>query len=188
MAAGSMAVYTPILVNLLKAKSNQGLSIQTWILNVAGISLACVYPFQKGFPLSTYLELVVLTVQSLIILGVICHYKHIEKEFLLSMIPLALYLFAVTKLSIPPTLLKVVQVSSTLICNYASVPQILLTMREKKTAWSPITAGLSLAGNVIRIFTTLQLTKGDPLFLSGYILGAVINGILLWQTFAYAKK
>lgn len=188
MAAGSMAVYTPILINLLKAKSDKGLSTQTWIMNILGISLACVYPFQKGFPLSTYVELVVLTVQSLIILGVICHYKHIEKEFLFSMIPFALYLFAVTRYSIPPTVLNFVQLASTLICNYANVPQILLGFREKRTGWSPITSGLSLAGNIIRVFTTLQLTKGDPLFLFGYILGAVFNSVLLWQTFIYRKK
>lgn len=45
-------------------------------------------------------------------------------------------------------------------------------------------AALSMAGCLVRIFTTLQLTK-DKLTLIGYVIGFITNAILLGQVIFY---
>lgn len=187
MVLGSMTVYTPIIIGLLKSKSSEGLSTQTWIFNVIGITLAATYPIQKQFALSSYLELVVLSVQSMAIFGIISHYNNDDKTFLLSLIPFCLYFALIKFTKLPNSLLQPLSVISSLICNYANIPQMVLTYQTKKAVWSRTTSLLSLAGNLVRIFTTLQLTK-DYFFLFGFSLGALTNGILFLQTFIYPSK
>lgn len=46
-----------------------GFSVATWVFNLLGITLACIYPLKKGFPISTFAELLLLVVQSTGILG-----------------------------------------------------------------------------------------------------------------------
>ena len=183
---GSILVYLPILLSLLKNKSADGFSAQTWVFNLLGISLACVYPYKKLFPLSTFVELVLLVVQSVGILGLICHYQGLTKEYFGFLVAYALIGFYTIVTPIPAKALQATQVAAILVCNYANIPQIILTFQKKRASWSPITAAMSAAGNLIRIFTTFQLTK-DPLVLSGYLLGFFTNAILLGQTMFYGS-
>ena len=69
IAVGSLAVYLPIVFSLLKKKSADGFSVATWVFNLMGITLAVIYPLKKGFPVSTFVELLLLVVQSTGILG-----------------------------------------------------------------------------------------------------------------------
>ena len=69
IGVGSLAVYLPIVISLLKKKSSDGFSVATWVFNLMGITLAVIYPLKKGFPMSTFVELLLLVVQSTGILG-----------------------------------------------------------------------------------------------------------------------
>jgi hypothetical protein len=69
IGAGSLAVYLPIVFSLLNKKSADGFSVATWVFNLMGITLAVIYPLKKGFPMSTFVELVLLVIQSTGILG-----------------------------------------------------------------------------------------------------------------------
>jgi PQ loop repeat len=69
IGAGSLAVYLPIVISLLNKKSADGFSVATWVFNLMGITLAVIYPLKKGFPMSTFVELVLLVIQSTGILG-----------------------------------------------------------------------------------------------------------------------
>ena len=69
IGVGSLAVYLPIVFSLLKKKSADGFSVATWVFNLMGITLAVIYPLKKGFPVSTFVELLLLVVQSTGILG-----------------------------------------------------------------------------------------------------------------------
>lgn len=69
IGVGSLAVYLPIVFSLLKKKSADGFSVATWVFNLMGITLAVIYPLKKGFPVSTFVELLLLVFQSTGILG-----------------------------------------------------------------------------------------------------------------------
>ena len=150
LAFGSMSVYTPILFRILKQRSADGLSTQTWFFNLLGLTLSAMYPYQRGFPISSYIELLILSSQSLVILCLACHFKKQDRNLLLGAIPFLAYLTLITKVTVPPRILQSIQIISTLLCNYANIPQILLTYREKRSAWSRTTALMSVTGNLIR--------------------------------------
>lgn len=185
LGAGSMLVYTPIILNLLKTKNSEGYSVATWVYNLLGLAVALIYPFKKAFPLSTYIEILILTIQSAGILGLVCKYQNLLNEYALGMAAFSAATAAVVfSPAIPPKLLQSLQLLAIVVCNYANIPQILLTFKTKKASWSWITASMSMAGNIIRIFTTMQLTQ-DLLVMSGNLLGVLTNAILLFQVFYY---
>lgn len=146
--------------------------------------MACLYPLKKGYALSTYIELIALSVQSLSILSLVCFYQNKVKELVVGLAVLATVIAATLTNTVSAKALNAIQLLAILICNYANVPQILLTFKTKQAKWSPITAGMSLGGNLIRVFTTLQLT-GDKLVLFGYSLGFGTNFLLLTQILYY---
>jgi mannose-P-dolichol utilization defect protein 1 len=185
MAVGAMVIYTPILLKILKQNSATGFSVSTWIFNILGLSLSIAYPMKKGFPFSTYMELVGACCQSIGILGLLCFHHGKLPEYAVGMITLAIS-FSLFKKSphVSQTYLNIMQVAASLIANYANIPQILLTFQTKKASWSWISAAMSLTGCLIRVFTTLQLTK-DKLVLFGYLLGVITNSILLVQIFMF---
>ena len=149
MVIGSMTVYTPILINLLKSKSSEGFSTQTWIFNLIGLSMAATYPIQKQFALSSYLEIVVLSLQSLIILGIILHYNNQDKEFFMSILTYGLYFALIMFKKLPDTFLQPLSLISSLICNYANIPQIVLTYTTKKAKWSRSTGNHHDLSNIM---------------------------------------
>jgi hypothetical protein len=131
MGAGAMAVYAPIVLNLLKTKDSKGFSLQTWIFNIVGLSLSVLYPFKKGFPVSTYLELIAISIQSVAILGLICFYRggEIFQKYLLSMAAFTSVMGAVClSREISPFFLSLIQIFAIFLCNYANIPQIILTV------------------------------------------------------------
>lgn len=187
MGAGSLLLYSPIILKLLNTKKADGFSHETWMFNLIGLTAAVIYPFKKGFPVSTYVEILILCVQSFGILGLLCSYKDLFGEYTVGMgIYLAVTL-SLLKFNLPATALGLLQWVAILVCNYAQIPQIMLTFRTKRASWSPITAIMSMVGNTVRVFTTLQLT-GDKLVLSGNLMGLVCNITLLTQCWLYRNN
>ncbi|RYH17313.1 hypothetical protein EON65_28805 [archaeon] len=185
MGIGAISVYAPILLKVVKKQDIEGLSITTWIFNVLGYAMSVAYPMKKGFPFSTYIEIVGAGLQSLVILGLLCKYNQNELPFLVGVAVIAAGFYAFMRApSLNPKLIGSVQILASLFANYANVPQILVTFQRKKASWSAITALLSLAGCTVRVFTTMQLTK-DSLLVGGYILGLITNGLLLAQVILY---
>lgn len=187
MGTGAMLIYAPILIKIIRRGNADGFALATWVYNVLGMSLAVAYPVKKGFPVSTYLELLAAFAQSVVILVLIAFYQGRLFEASTGIISLVAILIAFVKSkSVPPKMLSAVQIAAMLIANYANVPQILLSFQNKSASWSGITALMSLAGCFVRILTTLQLTK-DGLVVAGYMLGLVTNGILLGQVLVYGQ-
>lgn len=178
---GAMSLYSPIIYNLLSTKDSSGFAIPTWILNVLGTMLAISYPIKRGFPFSTYVELSAVLVQGIFVLGLVCLYRGLLPQFMLGIFPsLAIFATFTFNKNIPDYIVKALQVASIAVCTGANIPQIILTFQRQSASWSAITALLSTAGCLVRIFTTVQLTK-DRVALVGYALGGVTNGILLAQ-------
>ena len=187
MGGGAMVLYTPILIKLWKAKNGEGLSFQTWVFNLLGFTAAVLYPLKKGFPISTYIEGIALCLQSLLILGTLSLYKGAIWKFLIALFLYASSLVFLAGPVIPVKYVSLLQLAATISCNYAQIPQIVLSYKLKKSSWSIISATMSTVGNLIRVFTTITLTK-DPLILYGHVVGAMTNAILLLQIILYSKK
>ena len=129
MGLGALLVYAPIVINLLKSKTSEGYSFQTWIFNIIGLVLAVTYPLKKHFLVSTYVELILVAVQSIGILGLMSFYGNKMTEYLFGMFGLIVSLGIIYAAPIPANVLNSIQLFSILICNYANIPQILLSVR-----------------------------------------------------------
>lgn len=187
MGTGAMFIYAPIFVNLLRRGNANGLALSTWIFNVFGLSLATLYPIIKGFPISTYIELIAAMAQSVVIMFLVAFYQGKVLEILVYLGILSCALLAFVRSGPKSTkVMNVMQLTASLIANYANFPQILLSYQTKQTAWSGVTAAMSMTGCFIRILTTFQLTK-DPAVMGGYVLGFLTNSVLLTQSFIYKK-
>ncbi len=68
--------------------------------------------------------------------------------------------------------------------TFTLLPQILLNFSAKSFRYSLITLSMSIIGNLMRVFTTVQLVK-DNLVLSGYLFGLLNAFVLLLQFFMY---
>jgi hypothetical protein len=181
---GAMTVYAPIFIKILRAGNADGFAISTWVFNLLGLSSAAIYPAKKGFPIPAYIELISLSIQSALLLGVISFYKGFLLPYTLFMAAFGALLYAFFKSEIPPKVLSALQIVAVLACNYANIPQIVLNYQTKVASWDLITASLSVGGNFVRILTTLYYSK-DMLILGGYTLGFLTNSILLAQIFLY---
>ena len=184
IGAGSLTLYLPILVDIVKKGNTKGVAIQTWIANAASFSLALIYPIKKRFALSTYVELLALAVQSVIILATICVYNGYVKEFAAAASLVSALMFVIFTKEIPEKVLSSVQVCRVTIDTFTLLPQILLNFNAKSFRYSLLTLGMSIIGNLMRVFTTMQLVK-DNLVMAGYLFGLLNAFILLMQYFVY---
>ena len=83
--------------------------------------------------------------------------------------------------SLGPASLATLQSAASVVVTGALLPQLWLNQRNRSSGgWSPISAGLAVAGNGVRVFTTLQLTQ-DGLLLCGFVAGLLVNVVLLAQ-------
>lgn len=68
------------------------------------------------------------------------------------------------------------------------LPQIIMNFKRGNSGeLSLLTVGLSLTGNIMRVFTTLQLVK-DGLVLASAASQGVLNGILFYQCVSTALR
>lgn len=187
MGYGSVCLYLPIIFDLYRKRNADGVSVATWVTSLIGLALSAAYPLQKKFPISTYLEFLVLSAECYMILGAVCSFKKLYQEFFGVSLVFFAFVGTVLKIKLPEWVLSAIQVLAMVSCNYALVPQIILNIERKTYGWSEITALLSTSGNALRIFTTLQLTK-DPLILVSYLVGFVVNLLIFLQYFIYPKS
>jgi len=147
--------------------------------------LALIYPIKKKFPFGTYVELVELLVQSVIILFLTCLYNEQIKEFMLFTLALTTAATIVMKQELSPRILSSIQGVRLALDIYSLIPQIALNYKNAKFSYSIGTASCSFAGNAMRAYTTLVLLKADPLVLLVYITGCLSNLFLIAQYFMY---
>jgi mannose-P-dolichol utilization defect 1 len=181
----ALVMYLPIMLDMIAKKSASGVSVETWSMNVVSFTLAMFYPIKKKFPLSTFIEVLALHLQSCVILGLVCFYNKKTIEFFIGSIIFASAAGLLFIQEVSSKILDLLQIFRLILDASSLMPQILMNFRNRSFSYSVITATIGAFGNSIRIFTTMQLVK-DPLVLSGYIIGLLSNLILLFQYFLFA--
>jgi hypothetical protein len=249
MGAGSLLLYSPIVLRLWRTRSADGMAASTWALQLFGFTAVCIYNTSKGFPIAAYAETLSFAVQarararacererargasgdrtrtalsvasfdrawacrarraapdarahtraSRYPLSAACRAQsgailllvaHLQRR--LHMWPFAagaaayVALLAAGAAGLPDVALSALQLVATVSVTGALLPQLWLNARRRSSGgWSPVTAGLSAAGNALRVFTTLQLTR-DALLLAGFLAGFTVNAVLLAQIYLY---
>mmetsp|Transcript_19732 Transcript_19732/g.19841 ORF Transcript_19732/g.19841 Transcript_19732/m.19841 type:complete len:260 (-) Transcript_19732:52-831(-) len=185
IGAGALGLYTPIIYDLATTKTAAGISVATWIYNFLGFTAGMVYPLKKRFPIASYIDNIALWFQSFVILFLTCLLKGMGLQFAIGMIVYCAVAYVFMTQEIPMKSVKVIQMGSCAACNYAQIPQIILNWKRQSAAESLLfSAFLSTIGNLIKVFTTVQLTN-DWLIGFGHVLGFTTNGSLMVQVMAY---
>jgi mannose-P-dolichol utilization defect protein 1 len=183
VGAGSLLLYAPIGARLARTRSADGLTLSTWWLKLASYTASDVYAHAAGYPISTYVETLIVTVEAAaLLLAVAALQGRLATPQFAGLALLYAAALGWALAAAPPEALSLGQAAATLLNTGALVPQLALNARRRAAGdYSPLTASLACAGCAIRLFTTLQLSGGDPLLLAGFGSGLALNGALLGQ-------
>uniref|UniRef100_A0A3P8SND2 Mannose-P-dolichol utilization defect 1 protein homolog n=1 Tax=Amphiprion percula TaxID=161767 RepID=A0A3P8SND2_AMPPE len=182
---GSVMVKLPQIIKLMGAKSAEGLSFKSLLLELLAITGTMAYSIANKFPFSAWGEALFLMLQTVTIGFLIQHYGGRTSKGLLF---LAVYFSLLVILLSPFTSMSVVT------CMQASnMPAIIIgRLIQAATNYqnghtgqlSAISVFLLFAGSLARIFTSLQET-GDALMALTYVISSACNGIITLQVLYY---
>ena len=175
VATGSLLLYTPIALRIVRTGSADGLTLSTWWLKLGSYTCSDLYCYSNGYPVSAYAETLVITLEAACILGLVAAYQdRLDAGFLAGAGTFLAVAGTAAAGGAPAEALALAQAGSTVLNTAALLPQLALNAERG-----------SPGGCSIRLFTTVQLTSGDPLLLAGYGLGLALNAAVLAQIFYY---
>ena len=182
----------PIFFNIYRTKSGAGFTMSSVYAESIMYSNAAFYGILRGNPLTSFGENLIVTVQTLGVVMILWRFKSDPKvsitQRMVAFIAYCIYVFYVF------TLLKPDQYHYLHMCNwgaltYARGSQIVSTFQIQHTGnQSIITMTMNISGTIVRIFTTLKEVGWDFALMSGYLISAGLNSILILQYFYYRKN
>ena len=183
----SLMLYTPIGIRIYRQKSANGTTLTTWWLKVASYTVSDIYSYLKLYPLSTYVEVLTITIEAMTILGLVAYYqKKLWKHTFWICFVMYVSLTAYYLLAAPPTLIAASTLMAAGLNSAALVPQFVLNYTTaSKGDYSPLTASLAGTGCAIRLWTTHQLTGNDPILYINFGVALILNWALFSQIMYY---
>ena len=187
VGVASLILYTPIAIRLVRQQTAKGLTMTTWWLKLASYSCSDIYAVPNNYPISTYVETLIITIEAMVILCLVAYYQRRTDDvtFILGLFGFALVVVAGLTVA-PSELVAIGQGSAALLNVGALIPQFQLNAKTRTAGdYSPVTAGLAATGCLIRVFTTVQLAGSDSLLLASFSLAWVLNVSVLLQILYY---
>ncbi|KAM9836920.1 mannose-P-dolichol utilization defect 1b [Aulostomus maculatus] len=182
---GSVMVKLPQILKLMAAKSAEGLSFKSVLLELLAISGTMAYSITNKFPFSAWGEALFLMLQTVAIGFLIQHYGGRTSRGLLFT---AVYFTLLVLLLSPVTPMSVVttmQASNMPAVIISRLIQAATNYRNGHTGQlSAISIFLLFAGSLARIFTSLQET-GDSLMALTYVISSCCNAVITLQVLYY---
>uniref|UniRef100_A0A671T779 Mannose-P-dolichol utilization defect 1 protein homolog n=1 Tax=Sinocyclocheilus anshuiensis TaxID=1608454 RepID=A0A671T779_9TELE len=185
LCACLFTVKLPQILKLIGAKSAEGLSFNSVLLELFAITGTMAYSIANSFPFSSWGEALFLMLQTVTIGFLIQHYggNTIKGLGFLAVYCglLAVVLSPVTPVSVVTTM----QASNMPAIIFGRLIQAGTNYRNGHTGQlSAISVFLLFAGSLARIFTTVQET-GDSLMAVTYIISSFCNGVIAAQVLYY---
>ncbi|KAF1737765.1 Mannose-P-dolichol utilization defect 1 protein [Beauveria bassiana] len=182
----SSIVKVPQILKLVSARSADGVSFLSYVLETSAYLITLAYNYRNGFPFSTYGETALILAQNVVISVLLLNYSNraaLAAVFVAVLAGAAGALFTDGVLDLK--LLSYLQAGAGVLGVASKLPQILAIAQQGGTGQlSAFTVFNYLAGSLSRIFTTLQEVD-DKLILYGFISGFVLNAILAAQMVYY---
>ncbi|XP_040887472.1 mannose-P-dolichol utilization defect 1b [Toxotes jaculatrix] len=182
---GSVMVKLPQILKLIGAKSAEGLSFKTVLLELLAITGTMAYSIANKFPFSAWGEALFLMLQTVTIGFLIQHYGGRTGRGLLFLV---VYFGLLLLLLSPVTPMSVVTSMQAFNMPAIIVGRLIQAATNYKNGHtgqlSAISVFLLFAGSLARIFTSLQET-GDSLMALTYVISSTCNGIITLQVLYY---
>ncbi|XP_046908071.1 mannose-P-dolichol utilization defect 1b [Hypomesus transpacificus] len=182
---GSVMVKLPQILKLMGAKSAEGLSFQTVLLELLAITGTMAYSIANNFPFSAWGEALFLMLQTVMIGFLIQHYGGNSLRGGLFLVAYFGLLFLALSPVTPPSVVTAMQASNMPAIIVGRLIQAVTNFQNGHTGQlSAISIFMLFAGSLARIFTTIQET-GDSLMALTYIISSSCNGIIAAQVLYY---
>mmetsp|Transcript_23757 Transcript_23757/g.27041 ORF Transcript_23757/g.27041 Transcript_23757/m.27041 type:complete len:284 (+) Transcript_23757:253-1104(+) len=186
----SLTLYTPIAVRVFRQKSADGLTISTWWLKLASYTCSIIYFFSKEYPISTYIDIIIISFQAAIILGLVSFFQKLIDTLNFRILILFYITWLIYGITLaPPNLVSLAQIGAAGLNTLSLLPQFYLNYKtQSKGDYSPTTAGIAAMGCIIRLYTTTQLAGNDIILLFSFGIAAILNTSLLLQILYYGTQ
>ncbi|XP_061565911.1 mannose-P-dolichol utilization defect 1b [Cololabis saira] len=182
---GSVMVKLPQILKLMSARSAEGLSFKSVLLELLAITGTMAYSIANQFPFSAWGEALFLMLQTLAIGFLIQMYGGRTARGLLF---LGVYVGLLLLLLSPATPMSVVtsmQAFNMPAIIVGRLIQVAANFQNGHTGQlSAVSVFLLFAGSLARIFTTVQET-GDALMALTYVISSSCNGVIALQVLYY---
>ncbi|XP_059210604.1 mannose-P-dolichol utilization defect 1b [Centropristis striata] len=182
---GSVMVKLPQIFKLMGAKSAEGLSFQTVLLELLAITGTMAYSIVNKFPFSAWGEALFLMLQTVAIGFLIQHYGGRSGRGVLFLVVYFALLVLVLSPLTPISVVTYMQASNMPAIIIGRLIQAAANFRNGHTGQlSAVSVFLLFAGSLARIFTSLQET-GDSLMALTYVISSACNGVIAMQVLYY---
>ncbi|KAF9187252.1 hypothetical protein BGZ51_001449 [Haplosporangium sp. Z 767] len=199
IVAGGAIVKVPQIIKIVQAHSAKGVSASSYMLETLACVISLAYNVRQNNPISTYGETFFVTIQNMIILGLMLHYKGKNTT---ALVVLSSFLFMgnllgrssqftqadgsiITTALVSQRALEVLQAATIPINLFSKVPQIIENYQNGSTGQlAAFTVFNYFAGSLARVYTTLTEVD-DIIILSGFLLSTLFNCILALQMALY---
>jgi mannose-P-dolichol utilization defect 1 len=187
--AGSVLVKVPQIVKIYNAKSADGISIFSVLIDLMAITFHISYSFVSGFTFSAWGDGTFLAIQTAIIAALVFLYGH--KSALKSIIFLIAYSIVTYVLMggmTPLSVLWKAQGFNVPLLMTGKLSQALTNYKNGSTGQlSAVTCFMMFAGALARIFTSIQET-GDTMMIVTYCASTFANAVIVAQVLYYWNK
>ncbi|XP_037664940.1 mannose-P-dolichol utilization defect 1 protein isoform X2 [Choloepus didactylus] len=175
----------PQVFKILGAKSAEGLSLQSVMLELVALTGTMVYSITNSFPFSSWGEALFLMLQTITICFLILHYRGQTVKGITLLACYALVLLMLLSPLTPPAVVTLLQASNMPAVVVGKLLQAATNYRNGHTGQlSAITVFLLFGGSLARIFTSIQET-GDPLMAGTFVVSSLCNGLIAAQLLFY---
>ncbi|KAI8085135.1 uncharacterized protein BX664DRAFT_338600 [Halteromyces radiatus] len=189
IVVGGSIVKIPQILTIVSHGSAQGVSLLSYLLEISASTTTLAYNIRQANPFSTFGEVLFVTLQNLIIVGLILFYSK-QSLYILPLYALVFALFyGLQQPNLVPSTLMASLYAATIPLTLASkVPQIWSNFKNKSTGQLSVFAVVNyFLGTSARVFTTWT-ELDDPLMLLGMLLATGLNFILVLQVLLYWGK
>jgi len=181
----SVLVKLPQLLKMIGAKSGEGISLSSVMLELAAISTTVAYSVAKSFPFSAWGEGLFLAMQTACVGFLTLFFETSSTSALSFGVGYSAIMVALVGGFAPLNIITTLQALNIPIVIVSKLLQIVTNYRASSTGQlSAITVGLLFLGCVVRIATT-WIETGDLLTVVNYIIATVLNGTILGQILYY---
>ncbi|XP_062072486.1 mannose-P-dolichol utilization defect 1 protein isoform X2 [Lepus europaeus] len=185
IVAGSLLVKLPQVLKLLGAKSAEGLSLQSVVLDLVALTGTVVYSITNSFPFSSWGEALFLMLQTLTICFLVLHYRGHTAKGAAFLACYALILLVLLSPLTPTAVVTLLQASNVPAVVVGKLLQAATNYHNGHTGQlSAVTVFLLFGGSLTRIFTSIQET-GDYLMAGVFVVSSLCNGLIAAQVLFY---
>jgi len=181
----SVLVKLPQLLKMAGAKSGEGISLSSVLLELAAISTTVAYSVAKSFPFSAWGEGLFLALQTACVGFLTLLFETSATSATGFGVAYAAIMVALLGGYAPLHFITTLQALNIPIVIVSKLLQIVANFRASSTGQlSAITVGLLFLGCVVRIATS-WIETGDLLTVANYVISTVLNGTILGQILYY---